>query len=211
MDRSRSGKAKSRWQPEARSSASGTKSLREYEDYNEGKMWEKGSVFIGTTEALGRHRNDVDIHHKESAYYGRILRPEAREQGEWTYEANQAFFLGVIESRREVTLLSDLADDPYEQLCWGYTCDELFWLQDNRYTFAPNPANPLQTIATPPPIPQPLVEPRHFDKKKNPCISRETRQRMFLKIKEAILASRPNTELTGSQSSSTPSDPPRPS
>ena len=140
-------------------------------DYHEGKGDGKSvekPVLIGTRDALKSYADDVDAHHIASRFYGRILRPEARGD-EWTYKANEAFFAGVIEARRQVVVVSDIANDPHSRLFAGYTCDELFWLHDNGYQFQPYTKDSTKTVAIPPVIPQ-LLKIRHYDKNDRPCI-----------------------------------------
>jgi hypothetical protein len=123
----------------------------------------KGRVHIGRRQHLYRYWQDVMTHGHQSQYLGSVLCPEFR--GEiWNYEENKAFLAGVIEAGREVVLESDISTE-FGAIRNGYTGDELLWLQDNGYIFAPDPENPSLTIAIPPAV-RTSVSIVHYNKEK---------------------------------------------
>lgn len=113
-------------------------------------------MYIGRKKDLEKLGEFCDLisHGKSSRYYGCMFYPEPHfaahpELKRDSYIYNKALIAGAIETGRTFVLVSDLATES-GALLNGYTGDELFWLQDNGYTFRPNPENPLQTLAVPP-------------------------------------------------------------
>jgi hypothetical protein len=156
--------------------------LPDYQEAALGKL--KGPVYFGTrthcdkynrlrysralarnltaADSLQQYYDDVDANGTHSSYFGRILYPERinhrgsrADAVEWNYEKNKAFWAGIIDLQQNLTLITDIRH--YDFLTG--TVDELLWLEDNGYMFAPDPVNPTHTLAQSPiaPPPQPTI------------------------------------------------------
>lgn len=85
--------------------------------------------------------------------YGGIFNPRLRIDistgmpEQWEYPKNQAFWAGAIDAGKSFLLLTPI--DHYGGYI-SYTVHEMFWLEDNGYTFTPNSCNIQQTLAIPP-------------------------------------------------------------
>jgi len=132
-----------------------TKEFRSMPDYQEAVIGkQKGCVLFGHRRDLSQYYSDIDQHQEQSIYLGRILYPESQRRkqingGIWEYDKNKAFWAGAIDCGQTFVLVSDIA----HYRASGGTVDEMFWLQDNGYSFEPNSQNPHQTMALPPQIP----------------------------------------------------------
>lgn len=113
-----------------------------------------GAVYMGSLQDIGYMGQDIEQNKQSSCHYGRVFCPERPDRPDygpinnWSYEKNMAFFAGVIASKRPVVLMTDI--DLYGHRKTGATTHELLWLNDNGYTFKPDPSNPKQTLAIPP-------------------------------------------------------------
>jgi len=132
-----------------------TKEFLEIPGYAEAKR-AAGYMYIGRKEDLKKlyEFRDLNSYRESSHYYGCMFYPDPHfnlhpELKRNSYIYNKALVAGAIDAGRPFILISDLATES-GALSNGYTGDELFWLQDNGYTFKPNPDNPLQTLAMPP-------------------------------------------------------------
>lgn len=125
--------------------------LRKLEDYNEGFMeTDTNIIYLGTQDNTRRNKahlssDQVLSHYKKSENFkGKVLFPESRGVT-WTEEINQAFILGGIEAGKTFCLIT-----PTNEFGGDYitqTAKELFWLEDNGYTFTKGPRNTL--VCTP--------------------------------------------------------------
>ncbi len=106
------------------------------DDYEEGRMKTDDSmVYIGSRKKNSNIQS-VDIYFQDrDAYKGKILNPEGRGDT-WTYEKNQAFMLGAIEAKKHFQLVT-AAKHYSRKPVITFTMAELFWLDDNGYTFSP--------------------------------------------------------------------------
>lgn len=91
-------------------------------------------------------REDIFKNKEESIYYGKILAPEMREGKDYSYEANQAFWAGLIEKQRPLLLLSPITNHGRP----GTTSDEMLWLHDNGYQFYSDLSDSDKTWVLPP-------------------------------------------------------------
>jgi tetratricopeptide (TPR) repeat protein len=135
-----------------------TRDFRTTIDYQEAQTATVACYFGSLKfDPLKDYRKDVISKGRNSPYFGRVFCPEARKNtpepypGQWTYEKNQAFWAGLIDSNRPLILLTDIT---FYKFIRG-TVDELMWLQDNGYTFLPDTRNPTNTWAIPPETPNP--------------------------------------------------------
>ncbi|CAL7963473.1 hypothetical protein GAMM_40290 [Gammaproteobacteria bacterium] len=132
---------------EKKAVSSYTSQFRDAIDYKEAFANKgKGPIFIGHRPDLAEYYNDIDKEGDSSMYYGCVLYPESptRKDGrKWTYEKNQAFWAGAIDSNRDFLLINNIND---YKMCGG-TIDELLWLKDNGYEFSMNEDNTV--LATP--------------------------------------------------------------
>lgn len=124
-----------------------TTDFQQEKDYQEARQTE-GMAYFGSPAELVSLREDLALNQRGSEFYGCIFYPEWRNEyhPDTVYEQNKAFWAGLIDARRPLTLLTDISK--FRGL--GNTVDEMFWLQDNGYTFSPDPNHPIQTVVTPP-------------------------------------------------------------
>ncbi|MBX3709102.1 MAG: hypothetical protein KIT56_00690 [Gammaproteobacteria bacterium] len=129
-----------------------TSIFSDWPDYQEGAMRDKGTVYFGSLYHLGTYHDDIKIKGEASVYIGRVLWPQrvARGYTIWSYEINMAFWAGIIDQKRSLLLLTDIKQYPKKNGEKSGTISELLWLQDNEYTFAPNPNDPMTTYCYPP-------------------------------------------------------------
>lgn len=115
------------------------------DDYKEAQSTQ-AVCYFGSSKfpPILEYRKDVEKNKTTSAYYGRILYPEARG-GKWSYEVNQAFWAGLIDCGRPLLLVTDI--NHYNKPT--YTVNEILWLNDNGYIFLPDPTTSC-TWAIPP-------------------------------------------------------------
>jgi len=164
-----------------------------YTDYQEGSLRENGDVLFGSIHHLEPYGADLIKNGRSSFYYGRVLCPERKDRQftPWDYYKNMAFWAGLIDHKRSLLLITDIAQYPNSRNQLSGTLSEIFWLLDNGYAYQPDPDKPQFTYFYPD---QSILNPKLIDyttANKEDCLKR------MEKIRDAVFSLR-NQEIIDS-------------